>query len=75
MLKKVLPNLTSPQRIAYVENRFIGESGRLIADIIEISDVLNRERFLVTMDIEKTFDSLDHTFVISVFKKIGFAKF
>ena len=26
--------------MACVENRFIGESGRLIADIIEISDVL-----------------------------------
>ena len=61
--------------MACVENRFIGESGRLIADIIEISDVLNRERFLVTMDIEKTFHSLDYTFVISVFKKFGFAKF
>ena len=72
MLKKVLPNLTSPQRIAYVENRFIGESGRLIADIIEITGVLNREGFLVTMDIEKAFDSLDHTFVISVLKKFGF---
>ena len=61
--------------MACVENRFIGESGRFIADIIEISDVLNRERFLVTMDIEKTFHSLDYTFVISVFKKFGFAKF
>ena len=61
--------------MACVENRFIGESGRLIADIIEISDVLNRERFLVTVDIEKTFHSLDYTFVISVFKKFGFAKF
>ena len=71
-LKKVLPNLISPQQTAYVENRFIGERGRLIADIIEITDVLNKEGFLVTMDIEKAFDSLDHTFVISVLKKSGF---
>ena len=71
-LKKVLPNLISPQQTAYVENRFIGESGRLIADIIEITDILNKEGFLVTMDIEKAFDSLDHTFLISVLKKFGF---
>ena len=71
-LKKVLPNLISPQQTAYVENRFIGERGRFIADIIEITDVLNKEGFLVTMDIEKAFDSLDHTFVISVLKKSGF---
>ena len=50
-LKKVLPSLISPQQTAYVENRFIGESGRLIADIIEITDILNKEGFLVTMDI------------------------
>ena len=44
----------------------------MIADIIEITDVLNKEGFLVTMNIEKAFDSLDHTFVISVLKKFGF---
>ena len=58
--------------MAHVENRFIGESSRLIADIIEITDVLYRERFLVAMDIEKGFDSLDHTFLISVLKRLGF---
>ena len=70
-LKKVLRNLISPQQTAYVENRFIGESGRLIADIIEITDVINKEGFLVKMNIEKAFDSLDHAFVISVLKKFG----
>ena len=71
-LKKVLPNLISPQQTAYVENRFIGEIGRLIADITEITDVINKEGFLVKIDIEKAFDSLDHIFVISVLKKFGF---
>ena len=70
--KKVLPNLISPQQTTYVENRFIGESGRLIADIIEITDVLNKEGFLVTMDIQKVLDLVDHTFLISVLKKSGF---
>ena len=38
-LKKVLSNLISPQETEYAENRFIGESGRLIANVIEITDV------------------------------------
>ena len=71
-LNKVLPNLILPQQTAYVENRFIGESGRLIADIFETTIILSKEIFLVTMDIEKAFDSLDHTFVLSVWKKIVF---
>ena len=66
--------MISPQQTAYVEDRFIGESGRLIADITEITDVLNKEGFLVTMDTKKASDSLDHTFVISVLKKFGFGK-
>ena len=44
----------------------------MIADIIEITDIFNKEGFLVTMDIEKAFDSLDHTFLISVLQKFGF---
>ena len=35
--------LISSQQTAYVENRFIGESGRLISDKNEISDLLNVE--------------------------------
>ena len=56
-VKKVLLNQISPQQLTYVENRSIGKSSRLIGDVTEITDVLNKERFLVTMDIEKVFDS------------------
>ena len=56
--------------MSYVRNRFIGESGRLIAEIIEITGILNEKVFLVTMDIEKAFDSLDHTFAIPVLKNL-----
>ena len=59
--------------MAYVENRYIGESGRLISDTIEITKIRNR-KFLVTMDIEKAFDSLDHNFLISTLEKCGFGQ-
>ena len=32
------------------------------------------EGFLVTIDTEKVFDSLDHKFILAVLKKIGFGK-
>ena len=66
--------LISSQQTAYVKNRFIGEIGRLISDIIEISSCFNITGFFVTIDIEKAFDSLDHSFLISVLKKFGFGK-
>ena len=70
-LKEVLPCLISAQETAYVQNRNIGESGRLISDIVEITNTRQMEGFLVTMDVEKIFDSLDHKFLISVLKKLG----
>ena len=37
-----------------------------------MSDVLDIPGYLVTMDIEKAFDSLDHDFLLSILKKFGF---
>ena len=59
--------------MAYVENRFIGKSRRLVADIIEITDILSKEGLLVIINIEKAVDSLDYTFVIFVLEKFGFS--
>ena len=67
-LKETLPSLISPHQTAYVKNRCINESGKLISDIIEVSD------HLVTMDIEKAFDSLDRNFLLNVLKSFGFGK-
>ena len=38
-LKKVLPDLISSQQTAYVKNRHIGESRRLISDVTEITKI------------------------------------
>ena len=43
-----------------MKNKCISEEGRLISDLLERSEVLNKEGFLVTSDIEKTFDSFNH---------------
>ena len=64
--------MISHEQTAYVNGRFICETGRLISDLIEVSDVFNINGFLVTMDIEKTFDSLNHSFLLAVLKKFGF---
>lgn len=70
--KNVLPELLSSNQITYVKNRCISQSGRLISDITEMCDILDITGYLVTMDIEKTFDSLDNDFFLSTFKKCGF---
>ena len=71
-LKSVLPSLITSQQIDYVQNRYIGEARGLISDILDISDKLSIDGYLVTVNIEKAFHSLDHTFLLVVLKKFGF---
>ena len=61
--------ITSSNQAAYVENRCISDSDKLISDVIEMCDILDIPCYLVIMDIEKGLDSLDHDFLLSVLKR------
>ena len=62
-LQDVMPNLVSENESAYVKNRFISEGGKLISNILEITDSLQIDGLLITIDIEKAFDSVNHFFL------------
>ena len=64
-LKKILPDLICSQKTSNVKKRHIDESGRLISDVTEITNIKKLKGVLVAMDIEKTFDLLDHNNLIS----------
>ena len=44
-IKDVLPYLISSNQTAYVKNRFISESGKLISDVLEIAKTVALEGF------------------------------
>ena len=73
-LKTVLPSIISSEQTAYIKKRFVCESGRIISDILSVTNNSKIKGYLVTIDIEEAFDSLDHSFLISVLKKIGFGE-
>ena len=73
-LKSALPELISSNQTTHVKNRCISESGRLISDVIEMCDILDISGYLVTMDIEKALDSLDHDFLLFFLRKFGFGE-
>ena len=70
--KKVLPSLIPKNQAAYVKERFISEGGRLISDILKISDKFKKKGFLITLYIEKAFDLVNHLFLITALEKYGF---
>ena len=69
-IKGVLPYLISSNQTAYVKIRFLSEIGRVISDNLEIAKALALEGFLVTTDIDKEFDSVNHCFFIANSSKI-----
>ena len=68
----VMPNLVRKNQSAYVNIRFISKGGGLILDILEITDLHPIDGLLMTIDIEKVFDSVNHFILISNLKRYGF---
>ena len=52
--------------------RFLGESGRLIAGIIETCDLEQLEGYLTAIDFKKIFYSLNHNLLITALEHYGF---
>lgn len=44
-----------------MNNRFASEGGRPVPDVLEISNSLDIEDFLMTANIKKAFDSQNHS--------------
>ena len=52
-MKKVLPNIINYDQTAYVKNRYIGESIRVIDDILYHAEQENLDGILFAADMEK----------------------
>ena len=60
------------QQTAYMKNGFIGEGGRLISDILKMSENLSLKAYIVIVNIEKVFYSLIHLLLVACLKKCGY---
>ena len=70
-----MTNLVSENQSSYINSRFISEGGRVILDTLEITNSLQIDEVLMTIDIKKAFDSVNHFFLISVLKRYGFGDY
>ena len=73
-MKDILLHLISCNQTAYVKIRYINESGRLIYDVLQTASILNKKGFLLTVDIKKAFNSVNHSFLLAVLQKYGFGE-
>ena len=72
--KKYRPFLILSNEITHVEGRFISKSERLFLVILQVTDFLNLSGLVVTVDIQKAFNSVNHLFLITALTKFGFGE-
>ena len=62
-LQEALNVIISPDQTGYIKGRYIGENVRLIDDIIHHTTVTHSKGYLVLLDFEKAFDSVNIDFL------------
>ena len=62
-MRKVIPLLIHPDQTANVKGRHIGESVRIIEDVLDHAHQENLDGIFFAADIEKAFNSVEHNFI------------
>ena len=68
----VIHELVHSDQTAYVKDCYIGESIRIVDDILEYTECNEVPSIIFSADFEKAFDSIDHIFILVVLEKFGF---
>ena len=74
-LKMVLPNIISKSQTGFLQNRFIGESTRLIYDLMAYAQEQDKEGLLMLIDFEKAFDSVSWRFLYQALNFFNFGPY
>ena len=70
--ENVLTSIVHCNQTAYVKDRYIGESIRLITDLLAYTEENSIGGILFSADFEKAFDSVEHSFIFATLKSFGF---
>ena len=70
-MQNILTSIIIHDQTAYVEGRYIGESIRLISDILYYTEDNSIGRILFSADFEKAFISIEHTFIFATLQSLG----
>ena len=71
-LQSVIANVINTDQTAYIKNRYMGFNIRLVNDIIDHYDRVQKHGLLFMADFKKAFDSLNWDFMIKSLKFLNF---
>jgi hypothetical protein len=69
---KVLHKLVNTTQTGYVPDRQVTNNNRLIEEIIDMAHNKKENYYLVTLDAQKAFDSVDHKYLLKLLKIYNF---
>ena len=73
-IKPYLDHLISPSQTGFVSGRYIGESTRLVYDIMNFTETKNIPGLLMLIDFEQAFDLISWNFIYKTLTYLGFGR-
>ena len=70
-----MPNLIHPSQNSFVKGRSIYDAIRMIDDIVDYTKRNSWSGFMIAIDFEKAFDTLDFRFLIRTLHKFNFRSY
>ena len=71
-LQKVIGKIINDDQTAYINDPVMGHNIRLVSDVIDYYDMLNKSRILLAIDFHKAFDSIEWNFLYKTLKSLNF---
>jgi len=71
-LNPILESIISPTQTAYVPKRQVSDNTFLLDKIIQLANKTEENLFILSLDAQKAFDSVDHEYMFRTLKSFGF---
>jgi hypothetical protein len=68
----VLDSIIGATQTGYVPGRQVNDNNRLIEEVVNQYESIKKKAYLITLDAQKAFDSVDHRYLISCLKAFNF---
>jgi len=74
-IKETLDTIIDETQSGFMRNRHISNNIRLVLDVLDYSDLISEDSFILLLDFYKAFDTIEHKFIFLSLEKFGFGNF
>ncbi len=71
-LKIILQDIIGETQSGFLKNSHISNNIRLVLDLLDYSELVKDDSYMLFLDFYKAFDSIEHGFIFKTLEKFGF---